>query len=119
MVDELLLKGIRLFNNREFFPCHEVWEEAWTPQQGPRRLFLQALIHFAVGFYHHQRRNPAGAARQLRKGLDKLAAYLPRYEGIDTAQLSGDIAAVADRIESGVEGVLVYPEIRSDAGGTL
>ena len=45
-----------------------------------RRLFLQAMIHLAVGFYHCERGNPVGAARQLRKGLGKLAAYLPSCE---------------------------------------
>ena len=53
--DELLRKGIRLFNNCEFFQCHEVLEEAWMPERGPRRLFLEALIHRAVGLYHSPR----------------------------------------------------------------
>ena len=65
-------RGIHLFNSRQFFECHEVWEEVWTPERGPRRLFLQSLIHFAVGLYHTERGNPVGAGRQLRKGLRKL-----------------------------------------------
>jgi len=56
------------FNNCDFFQCHEVLEEAWTKEVGPRRLFLQALIHLAVGFYHCERGNPAGANSQLKKG---------------------------------------------------
>ena len=56
-MDELLLRGIRLFND-EVFQCHETLEEAWKPERGPRRLFLQALIHLAVGFYHCQRGKP-------------------------------------------------------------
>jgi predicted metal-dependent hydrolase len=62
-------EGIKLFNRSEFFDCHEVLEEIWTPTKQPERLFLQSLIHFAYGFYHHQRGNFAGATRQLRKGL--------------------------------------------------
>src|SRR5260370_39492803 len=50
VMDELLRKGILLFNNCDFFQCHEVLEEAWTKEVGPRRLFLQALIHLPVGF---------------------------------------------------------------------
>src|SRR5437016_10393107 len=68
-MDELLRRGIQLFNNRQFFRCHEVLEEAWTAEAGPRRLFLQALIHLAVGLYHGERGNREGAVRQLRKGL--------------------------------------------------
>ncbi len=83
----LIRHGVELFNRGDFFECHEVLEEIWVAERGPRRLFLQALIHLAVGLYHHHRGNPAGAERQLRKGLRKLAGYLPEYEGLDTARL--------------------------------
>ena len=110
-MDERLETGIRLFNDRHFFECHEVLEEAWTPERGPRRLFLQALIHFAVAFYHCERRNPAGAVRQLRKGIRKLGAYLPSNEGIDTERLHRDALVALERIEAGDE-VSEYPQIR-------
>jgi hypothetical protein len=48
-MDEQLSQGIGLFNDGEFFRCHEVLEEAWRLERRPRRLFLQALIHLAVG----------------------------------------------------------------------
>ncbi|MBI3471306.1 MAG: DUF309 domain-containing protein [Candidatus Solibacter usitatus] len=80
-------RGLDLFNKRQFFECHEVLEQLWGPSQGAERLFLQAVIHFAVGFHHHQQDNPAGAERQLMKGLRKLAGYLPRFYGVDTAAL--------------------------------
>jgi predicted metal-dependent hydrolase len=103
----LLQEGIRLFNERKFFECHEALEEEWTPLRGPRRLFLQSLIHLAVGLYHAGRDNPAGAIRQLRKGLRKLAGYLPVCESIDTARLYREMLAVLERIEAG--GVEIDP----------
>jgi hypothetical protein len=109
-LDPLLRKGIDLFNSGEYFACHEVLEEAWTPERGPRRLFLQSVIHVAVGFYHLERGNQVGATRQLRKALRKLRAYLPSWEGLDTARLERDAAAVLDRIESGTV-VLELPKI--------
>jgi predicted metal-dependent hydrolase len=81
VMDERLRRGIRLFNDQEFFQCHEVMEEAWTLERGPRRVFLQALIHLAVGCYHCQCLNPVGASRQLRKELRTPAAYLRSCEG--------------------------------------
>jgi len=110
-MDELLREGIRRFNNREFFYCHEVLEEAWTPERGPRRSFLQALIHIAVGFYHDQRGNSAGARGQLGKGLRKLAVYLPEYDGIDTERLYRETLAVLERVDAGNSGVAEYPQI--------
>jgi predicted metal-dependent hydrolase len=96
-----LQHGILLFNQREFFECHEVLEEEWTPERDPRRLFLQSLIHMAVGLYHASRGNPVGASRQLRKGLRKLGGYLPGCEGIDTARLHQEMAETLGRIEAG------------------
>ena len=102
-MDPLLHRGIDLFNHGEFFECHEVLEEAWTPERDPRRLFLQSLIHVAVGFYHSRRGNPVGACRQLRKALRKLAPYLPSCEGIDTERLFREAQAVLEQIEAGRE----------------
>lgn len=100
---DLFERGIRLFNAGEFFECHEVLEEEWTPERGPRRLFLQSLIHVAVGLYHAERGNPVGASRQLRKALRKLAHYLPECEGVDTARLYREAGEVLARIEAGDE----------------
>jgi predicted metal-dependent hydrolase len=109
-MEALLARGIDLFNRGEFFEAHEVWEEAWTPQQGPRRLFLQALIHVTVGAYHATRGNRAGAARQLHKGLRKLEAYLPEWEGVNTRRLKEDARRLLLAIESGGP-VQSYPQI--------
>jgi predicted metal-dependent hydrolase len=85
--EPLFERGLRLFNQQSFFECHEVLEDLWRPERGPRRLFLQAVIHFAVAFYHVQRHNLPGAERQLGKGLKKLAGYLPEFEGVNTDRL--------------------------------
>ena len=111
-MDPLLERGIHLFNAGEFFECHEVLEEAWTPESNPRRLFLQSLIHVAVGFYHCQRGNPVGASRQLRKALRKMEAYLPMWEGVDTALLYRDAGDRLARIEAG-HAVSEFPRIET------
>jgi predicted metal-dependent hydrolase len=103
-----LERGIELFNQREFFECHEVLEEEWTPERGPRRLFLQSLIHVAVGLYHAGRENPVGASRQLRKALRKLGGYLPECEGVDTERLYREAADALAAIEAGAS----VPEVR-------
>ncbi len=107
---DLFSRGLRLFNEREFFECHEVLEAVWTPERGPRRLFLQALIHLAVGFYHHTQGNREGTLRQLRKGLKKLAAYLPEREGVDTARLYAESSGWLDRLER-CEAIGHFPKI--------
>lgn len=106
----LLESGVALFNEQEFFRSHEVLEEAWTAENGARRLFLQSLIHIAVACHHWQRRNLAGAAAQLHKALRKLEAYLPAFEGIDTARLDRDAQAALELIET-ASGTRDYPRI--------
>jgi predicted metal-dependent hydrolase len=105
------LRGIELFNSREFFECHEVLEAIWLPARGAERLFLQSLIHLAVGFYHHERDNPAGAEGQLRKGLRKLAGYLPQYAGVRTAELWRAAQDSLERIGRG-ERLATFPRIK-------
>lgn len=107
----LFARGIELFNEREFFECHEVLEEIWTPTVQPERWFLQSLIHFAVGFYHHQRGNTVGAVRQLRKGLRKIESYLPEWGGIDTAAIESEVRSRLKIIEGGGK-VERFPELQ-------
>jgi predicted metal-dependent hydrolase len=97
----LFRRGIRLYRDGAFLECHEVLEELWTPMRGPHRLFLQALIHFAVAFYHLERANPLGARRQLCKAVRKLEVYLPVYEGLDTATLYREGRQALARLEAG------------------
>jgi hypothetical protein len=88
---ELFERAVELFNHGEFYECHEVLEELWTPARQPERWFLQSLIHFAVGFYHHQRGNRMGASRQMNKGLKKIQGYLPEWGGVRTDGLEREV----------------------------
>ncbi len=106
----LFQQGIDLFNRGEFFDCHEVLEELWTPATEPDRRFLQSLIHFAVGFYHHQHDNKAGATRQLDKGLSKIQPYLPLWDGVDTAAIENEVRRCLAVIESGGK-IELFPQI--------
>ncbi len=103
--------GIDLFNRQEFYDCHEYLEEVWTPTRQPDRWFLQSLIHFAVGFYHHQRRNKVGAVRQLGKGVKKIQGYLPEWDGVVTGEIEQAARECLRIIEAG--GVVdTFPRIR-------
>ena len=107
----LFQKGIELFNGGEFYDCHEVLEEVWTPTQQPDRWFLQSLIHFAVGFHHHRNRNIVGATRQLRKGIKKIQGYLPEWDGVDTQAIERSARECLEVIEAGGT-VETFPRIR-------
>jgi predicted metal-dependent hydrolase len=90
-VEEQFALGVKLFNEREFFDCHDAFEELWQEERGESRLFLQALIQAAVGCYHLMNGNPTGAVSQYRKSLAKLEQYPDSYLGIDAKRLATEL----------------------------
>src|SRR6266571_2045597 len=69
-----LEEGIALFNRRQFFEAHEVWEDGWRIADGGDRLLLHGLIQVAAGFHKLQCGQPGGCAARLSKGAEKLAS---------------------------------------------
>lgn len=86
LISDALDEGIRLFNEREFFDCHEVLEDAWREEHGPLRDLYQGLIKAAVAFYHAERQNFEGATKVMRSGLPQLRPYIG-WHGLDMASL--------------------------------
>ena len=89
-------KGVELFNQKEFFECHDAFEELWQEDRGERRLFLQGLIQAAVGSHHLSNGNTSGAISQYNKSLDKLKQYADDYLGIDVANFRKEIERCLD-----------------------
>ena len=79
------LAGVLLFNRRDFFEAHEVWEDLWQDCCGPERSFYQSLIQAAVGLLHFVNGNKRGAAKLYRSSRDYMARYGGHYLGLDAA----------------------------------
>lgn len=90
-VDPRLLEGIRLFNEREFFECHDELEELWTETIGPERDFYQGLIHAAVSLFHFEGSNLGGARKMYGSACAYLSPYQPHYLGVDVTRLLTDM----------------------------
>lgn len=80
-------RGIRLFNAREFYDAHEVWEDVWRESEGLEKRFLQGLIQAAVAFHHHSTGNVVGACSLMERGRKNLAACPQDFRGIRVAVL--------------------------------
>ncbi|MHB8525106.1 MAG: DUF309 domain-containing protein [Candidatus Acidiferrales bacterium] len=87
--DTKFRRGIILFNSREFFKAHEVWEELWLVAAEPDKLFLQGLIQLAAAFHHHSRGNREGAKSLLEAALKKLKKYPNEFHGTNLRVLRG------------------------------
>jgi uncharacterized protein len=70
-----LSEGIGRFNDGNFFEAHEAWEKEWRNAGDSReKHFLQGMIMIAAALHHYLKKEPAGTAKLLDKGLELLAA---------------------------------------------
>ncbi len=76
-------EGIKLFNARKFFECHEALEILWLKEKGEEKIFLQGLIQVAAAFHHQIRRNPEGARLLLEEGWNKLLSLGETRRGVN------------------------------------
>ncbi|MAT58580.1 MAG: hypothetical protein CMF23_11475 [Ignavibacteriae bacterium] len=84
-------QGIYLFNSSNFFEAHDYFEDLWNEAERKDRKFYQALVQISVGSFHLISKNYKGALSQYCKGTSKLIAYVPNYNGVNTAKLLMEI----------------------------
>jgi len=94
-----LLQGIREFNNREWFECHETVEDLWIGETGEVRDFYQGLIQIAVALHHWRNGNFGGAVSLLKGGAGYLRKVSEACQWVDVAALIAD----ADRMRTALE----------------
>jgi uncharacterized protein len=103
---EKYLEGIRLFNEEDFFECHEVLEELWSETLGPEKKFYQGLIQAAVALFHFGNENLGGARKLYQASLEKLDPYRPVYQGLDVDQF---LAAMKSCFQELLDSAQTYP----------
>jgi len=99
----LLARGVEQFSQRRFYECHDTLEELWSGVRGPSRDFFQGLIQAAVGFYHLENGNRAGARRLFDRALARLERYPGRYAGVDAGPLRAVLVRLRDALAAGGE----------------
>ena len=104
-------EGINKFNEGEFFECHDILEDIWFEIRGSTRNFYQGLIHLAVGFYHITvRENSKGALSQLNKGIQKLKAYQPEFNGVELTRLLENVDLCIAEIRKSGQTQFTFPD---------
>ncbi len=108
-----VLKGIDLFNQREFYAQHEEIEAEWHAERGPMRTLYQGLLQIGVGFHHALNGNYQGAVALLADGIAKTSEFLPEALGIDTGRLVSETQACLDHLrEAGPSGISSFDRAR-------
>lgn len=83
MLDPRFAAAVELFNQGQWYPCHDGFEELWHETQGASRKALQGILQIAVAHIHLERGNRRGATVLLGEGLGRLRAYGPSQFGLD------------------------------------
>ena len=82
-----LAPGIALFNDGDFYACHDTIEEIWLQESSDRQPFLQGLIQAAVAFHHYEHGKWGAARSMLQMAIDKLSPFPDPFDGLETANL--------------------------------
>lgn len=89
--DSRYLAGIVLFNRRDYFEAHEVWENLWMDTPAPEKRFYQGLIQAAVALCHFCNGNLRGAAKLFASSRDYMSKYGSPFLGMDCARFWQDM----------------------------
>lgn len=89
--DSRINEGIALFNQQEFFACHDVFEDFWSELTGPEKTFFQGLIHAAVCLFHFEGGNLSGARKMYSSFVLYVSDAPAMFCGIDVVKLMLDM----------------------------
>jgi hypothetical protein len=110
--DPRYLAGIVLFNERDFFSAHEVWEDLWN-DCGDDRRFYQSLIQAAVALYHYGQGNLRGAVKLFASSKAYMDKYPSPHLGLDCAGFWRQMTTCFAPVHS--ESDLMRRDLRPDA----
>ncbi|WP_420643950.1 DUF309 domain-containing protein [Candidatus Leptofilum sp.] len=91
---ELAREGIALFNQGEYYKCHDALEEAWKQDKSPARELYRGILQVGIAYYQIQRGNYRGAVKMLLRLRQWLEPLPPVCRGVNIAKLRRNAAEV-------------------------
>ena len=85
--------GLRLFNEEEFFDCHDALEELWSEMEGEGRKYIQGLIQAAIALFHFGNENFGGAKKLYISARKNLDPYGDQFMGVELGRFLADFQA--------------------------
>ncbi|GMI64811.1 hypothetical protein HRI_000150400 [Hibiscus trionum] len=89
-------EAVSLFNQREYYKCHDLLEALWNKAEEPTRTLIHGILQCAVGLHHLFNQNHKGAMMELGEGLCKLRKM--NFDSGPFYDFEQDIAAVLNFI---------------------
>ena len=113
-MDARLRDGIRLFNDRQFFECHEILEPFYQETDDENKAFLEGLIQLAAAFrLYCEFGETKGPVRMIHQALIRFENYQPTFLQIQVEKLCRASEAWAQAAEgNGAELAANIPTIQ-------
>ena len=93
--------GMKLFNSRQWYKSHDVFEEIWHETGGPERQLLQGILQVAVAQVHLENCNTNGATILYGEALGRLKRFQLTNLGLDVVGLCQCISKRLELIQIG------------------
>lgn len=92
-IDARFKEGLKLFNEKKYFECHEVIEDLWleTPESDVHRDLYKGVIQAAAAIYQFDRGILTGARGLYRTSLVNLEPYAPKALGLNISKLISEM----------------------------
>lgn len=94
----MAVRGLELFNARQYWRAHEALEEAWRGESGEIRHLYRGILQVGVAYLHVQRGNYAGVMKLYHRSKRWLDPFPPRCRGVDLACLRADFETVVAEV---------------------
>ena len=94
----LAVRGLELFNARQYWRAHEALEEAWKEERGEIRHMYRGILQVGVAYLHVERRNYAGVMKLYHRSRRWLGPFPDRCRGVDLARLRLDLEQVVAEV---------------------
>ena len=99
MRSESFLEGIKQFNQRQFYECHDTLEAIWIEAPETDKRFYQGILQIAVACHHLSNINIRGAMILLGEGINRLSDYQPDYYTIDVSELLEESLSLLQKLQ--------------------
>lgn len=97
-LSELAIEGLELFNQGEFYKCHDALEEAWNQDKSAGRNLYRGILQIGIAYFQIERGNYRGAVKMLLRVRQWLDPLPDNCRGINLADLRQNAAAVQDAL---------------------
>ena len=100
-MDARLREGIRLFNDRQFFACHEALESFYQDTEPDNKPFLEGLIQLAAAFRMFADFGEIkGSVRMIYQALIRFESFQPAFLQVKVSELCQAAEAWAKAAEA-------------------